>query len=174
MCGEGSLIPDDPVRQRNEECLAERENLSPWLQYQAESVSASSSFAATAPLSQHQPLQHCRAQQHIPAVSCVPAPASVRLSGGETSSGTDEPKPFGCFHFSQADRQLTTLPDPACPEAGTVQGQGRGQQKGQAIGTALSCQFGAVTLVSAVEFDPSPSPIPLPVPPVLSASLLCR
>uniref|UniRef100_A0A8C0UYX9 Fatty acid 2-hydroxylase n=1 Tax=Cyanistes caeruleus TaxID=156563 RepID=A0A8C0UYX9_CYACU len=42
-----------------------------------------------------------QAQQHIPAVSCVPAPASVRLSGGETSSRTDEPKPLGCSHFSQ-------------------------------------------------------------------------
>lgn len=44
-------------------------------------------------------------QQHIPAVSCVPAPASVRLSAGETSSGTDEPKPLGCSYFNHADQQ---------------------------------------------------------------------
>lgn len=61
--------------------------------------------------------------------------------------------------------RLTTLPDPACPGAGKVQGQeqGWGQQQGQGIGTTFCCPFDAVMLVSAVQFGPST--VPLPVPP---------
>lgn len=65
MCGEGNLIPDDQVWQRNKECLAEKQG-----------VFSSSIIPASAP----QALQGLilpQDQQHIPAVSRVPAPASV-------------------------------------------------------------------------------------------------
>ena len=106
-----------------------KENYSPQMLLLAASVLAPSSSAATAPLTQHQALPALqglilpRAQRHIPAVSLAPAPASVRLSGGQTSLGTDEPKPWLLSFWPGRSPAGST---PWCLGTAWGRGQGRG------------------------------------------------
>lgn len=94
-----------------------------------------------------------QAQQHIPAVSCVPASASVRLPGGETRSGTDEPKPLGCSHFSQAHQQ-TSYTSRSCL-SWSWQGQGMEAAGGTGHWHSPLLPIRCCMLVSAVQIGPS-------------------